>query len=238
MDPTAPKDNSLANDPQNPIQPGQFVVAGEDNSLSPKPKAPAPISKPQFKTPPPSPPIPNPTNIPQGPPPSITTPPVVPPPSPKIEAMPKMTPVPPVPPASPPPPSPAPQTPSVSAEPAASQPDPTPFVPPSVPDQQAMGTPTQGPSGIGRLRIIAIVLAVLVLVALIAGVFWFFVLGKRGQEPVKTQSAPEEQVEEPSSPPKRTNGGFGDLPQATSEATPAATPTPPEEGLPLIPITQ
>ena len=85
--------------------------------------------------------------------------------------------------------------------------------------------PQEEPSKIGKLRTFAIIVAILVLLALVAGIFWFFIINKK-EEPVKTQTSPEEQVDEPQLPPKRTDGGFADLPEATLEATPEVTPSP------------
>lgn len=112
------------------------------------------------------------------------------------------------------------------------QPDPTPFIQP----QQAQGAAQMGgpsePSKIEKLKIILIIAAALVLIATIAALVWFFILNKKGNESVKTELT-QEQVEEPSPPAKRTTGGFGELPPATPEATQAASPSP--ETSPTIP---
>ena len=65
---------------------------------------------------------------------------------------------------------------------------------------------------------IAIFVVALVLVAALVAVAWFFVLGKKPNESVKTENTQQAQVEEPSPLPKRTTGGFAELPVATSEA--------------------
>ena len=83
------------------------------------------------------------------------------------------------------------------------------------------------PSRIELIRKIAIVVAVLVLLALIVAVIWFFVLGKKGKEPVKTQAGEEQLIEEPSPVAKPTGGGFAELPEATSESTPSGQEPPP-----------
>lgn len=109
------------------------------------------------------------------------------------------------------------------------QPDPTPYVPPPA---QPLQVPPETPSKIRLLKKLAIVVGIVLLIAIIVVVAWFFVLGKKTQEPVRTEAISE--VDEPSPLPKRTNGGFGELPPATSEASPSAFPTPaiPTEELP------
>lgn len=105
-----------------------------------------------------------------------------------------------------------------------SQPDPTPFTPP-VPQEptQEVTQPTQGGSRIQKFKIIVIIVAVVALVAIIVALVWFFVLGKQKKEPVKTE---QDQViqEEPLPLPAKNNGGFGDLP-ATPSAPQPATPS-------------
>lgn len=123
--------------------------------------------------------------------------------------------------------------PASQSEPAstlsASQPDPTPYIPPPLTPGSQPTASAQG-SIIGKLRVIAIVLGVLVLLGAIAAVAWFFFLGKSPQEAVKTEAQSGTVVEEPAPLPKRTEGGFGTLPalpQSTGSAqqsTPSATP--------------
>ena len=102
------------------------------------------------------------------------------------------------------------------------QPNPAPYTS----DQQPQSP--QGSSKIGKLRLIAIVAAVLVLLALVFALIWFFVLGKKPKENAKT-SAQTTPVEEPSPVPASPKSGFADLSQATAEATPQAAPSPPVE---------
>ena len=113
------------------------------------------------------------------------------------------------------PPNPA----AVPPSPPATQPDPTPFVAPKSPPPAI-----QGSSRMERIKKIAIIFAILILLGLLAGLVWFFVLGGKTKEPVKTESSTGAPVAEPSPPPKRTDGGFADLPPATNEASPGASP--------------
>lgn len=214
MDPTAPKDtqNSLSTGPsddgQNPqdssIQPGQFVVAGEDTTATLSP--PKVAQNPPFASQPQSPPQ-NP-NIQESQAPTSESLPV---PQPVAgldlaggsqlnQNVPPQAPV--------------------------SQPDPTPFAPPLPPQPTQEATPpTQGGSKIQKFKIIVIIVAILALVSIIVALVWFFVLGKQKKEPVKTD---QDQViqEEPSPSPARTDAGFGDLSQATPSAPPPLTPSP------------
>lgn len=77
----------------------------------------------------------------------------------------------------------------------------------------------------GKLKIVMIVTALLILVAIAAGLVWFFVLNKSKAPTTATQNLP--QVEEPaaSSPSPNTGGGFGDIPDSTDQAAPADTAT-------------
>lgn len=193
-DPTVPQDNtntqgSNSPNPKSPIEPGQFVVAGQDDV---------------FKQPPSSP-------IPQSPPP----PPESSPPGPILSKVPPL----PMPPQPPVPESSQTRPESQPSQIAPDQPNPSPYVPPTT------TTPTQQepPSMIQKLRKIAIILVMLIVLASAAAAVWFFVLGKnRAQTP---QSQGETVVEVSPSPlPKRTTGGFADLPAATqeSQASPSA----------------
>lgn len=198
------KDPTSQNPPPNPIEPGQFVVAGQEDGVfkqppspSPQQTEPAPTTLPTPQEPSPAQGFSLPPHPPQKQPASITEPPV----SPLLS----QTTVPP-------------QATS-AAEP---QPDPTPFVqPPSGSTTDPVTTPE--PSMIKKLRLIAVVAIFVVLILLAVAILWFFVLGKRSQEPNKTENEIAAQIEEPSPPPKRTSGGFAELPPATesaSEATP------------------
>lgn len=228
MDPSAPKNQNPQNPntqtggslpPKNPIQPGQFVVAGEEDGVFKEPPAPSPPlanlppsplpkipEKPSSSPPPLSqgatlPPLPQEPSAAAGPNLSSFKPPQ-PPPADKLTSQQET-----------PPPS--------STQIASNQPDPTPFVaekPQSSPDQNIPQSTQEPPSLIKKLRIIAIVIVFLVLIAVILSIVWFFVLGKKSKEPVKIEDTDQIQVEEPSPLPKRTTGGFADLPVATSQA--------------------
>lgn len=191
-DPTVPKDNtstqgSNSPNPKSPIEPGQFVVAGQDDVFKQPPSSPIPQSPP----PPPEPSPPGPVKS-QEPPPQMPLQPSMPEPQP---------------------------SPPFSSQIAPDQPNPSPYVPPTT------TTPTQQepPSMIQKLRKIAVILVMLIVLASAAAAVWFFVLGKnRAQTP---QSQEETVVEASPSPlPKRTTGGFVDLPAATqeSQASPSA----------------
>ena len=211
--------NSAGKPPQNPILPGQYVVAQDETSRENQ----------QFAPPPP--PSPEPVSVPQTPladlgqdrdlvtpttvqdvdlskainqqlaGPSVPSQPVLPPSSP--------------PPAPPPPASPPPNF---------EQPDPTPFN--AAPAQGQMPQPpADGPKS--KIKILIIIISVLVLIGLALGLVWFFVLSKRGNEAAKTEST-EVPFEEPSPAPNRESGGFGDLQEATGEAP----VTPPDQTQP------
>lgn len=207
MDPTAPKDSSLTSDPvspqdagstPNPIQPGQFVVTGEA-----EPQALVPgTSSPQNKITEP-PPVSSAGNIE--------------PPLPTLGASPSAQASAPVNLASAQQPTPPPVSPSnQSGLPPIppSQPDPTPFMP-----QPTSPPPTQESSKMGKIKLLLFIAAGVALVGLIGAVVWLFVLGgNKPKEPIKTEST-QEQLQEQPPVPKRTEGGFGELPQATAEAT-------------------
>ena len=223
MDPTA-QDNNQKEDqnpssaagktPQNPILPGQYVVAQDEKSQQNQ----------QFAPPPPPPT--EPVSVPQTPLADLghdrdlvtpataqdvdlskainqqlagpSTPPQSVPPSP--------------PPSAPPPPA--------APPPNFEQPDPTPFNA-SPAQNQMTQPPADGPKS--KIKILIIIISVLTLIGLTLGLVWFFVLSKKGNEAAKTEST-EVQFEEPSPIPNRETGGFGDLEQATGEA-PAIPPT-------------
>jgi len=93
------------------------------------------------------------------------------------------------------------------------QPDPTPFTGPTqqatVPTQQSPG------SKIKKMKLIAILIAVLILIGIVAAVAWFFILNKKQ---VNTQSAKTQNVQETTEPtpsPQNPTDRFGNLPQAT-----------------------
>ena len=228
MDPTAPKKDQKLQDPktstppQSPIQPGQFVVAGDEDGVFKEPQAPAsspasPLSGPLSQEPkqPVSSPLPP---LPSQPPSQ--------PPGPGINLSAASQPLPSVAPTS----SQSPEETSTNpSQPSLTQPDPTPYVAPQPGDvpypNNTTGALQEPPSLIKKLRMIAIFVVVLVLVGALVAVAWFFVLGKKSNESVKTENTQQAQVEEPSPLPKRTTGGFAELPVATSgaeESTPQA----------------
>ena len=216
MDPTAQDNNqkedqnpvnTAGNLPQNPILPGQYIVAQDEKSQQNQ----------QFAPPPP--PSSEPVSVPQTPladlgqDRDLVTPATVQ----DVDlskainqqlagpsAPPQSAPPPPPPPAPPPPASPPPNF---------EQPDPTPFN--AAPAQNQMQPPADGPKS--KIKILIIIISVLILIGLALGLVWFFVLSKRGNEAAKTEST-EVQFEEPSPAPNRETGGFGDLEQATGEA--------------------
>src|SRR3989304_6027691 len=209
MNPTPPKDNQNPPQAASPIQPGQFVVAGDEDGVFKEPPAPVPKA-----------PTPSATSLsPEQKQPATSAPPPSPPPPPQ--------------PQSPPPdaqlsattqPSPLPTSTSNQLKPeeASSQPDPTPYVAPQ-PGSPSYPSDTTGGLGepsslIKKFRMIAIFVVALVLVGTLVAVAWFFVLGKKSNEPIKTENVEQAQVEEPSPLSKRTTGGFAELPAATSEA--------------------
>lgn len=109
-----------------------------------------------------------------------------------------------------------------------SQPDPTPYAPPP-PTPGSQQVSAGGGSMIKKLRLVAIIAGVLVLLGAIAALVWFFVLGRSSQQPTQTQATTQETqavVEEATPLPKRTEGGFGTLPglQSTNSAQ-VATPS-------------
>ena len=217
MDPTA-QDNNQKEDqnpvnaagkpPQNPILPGQYIVAQDEKSQQNQ----------QFAPPPP--PSPEPVSVPQTPladlgqDRDLVTPATVQDvdlskainqqlagPSAPSQSAPLPPPLPPSPPPGAPPPN-------------FEQPDPTPFNA-SPAQNQMTQPPADGPKS--KIKILIIIVSVLVLIGLALGLVWFFVLSKRGNEAAKTEST-EVPFEEPSPAPNRESGGFGDLEQATGEA--------------------
>ena len=82
---------------------------------------------------------------------------------------------------------------------------------------------------IKKLRIVAIIAGILVLLGAIGALVWFFVIGRAPKQPTQTEAQIQETqavVEEPTPLPKRTEGGFGTLPglQSTNSAQ-VATPS-------------
>ena len=205
--------------PQNPIQPGQYVVAQDEKSQDNQ----------QFAPPPPPPT--EAVSIPQAPLADLgqNSDLVAPVTAQDVDlskainqqlagssAPPQSAPLPP--PSPPPPPSGAPP-------PNFGQPDPTPFN--AAPVQNQMPQPQDEPKS--KIKILIIIISVLILIGLALGLVWFFVLSKRGNEAAKTESTGV-QFEEPSPIPNRETGGFSDLPLATGEApvTPPSDQTQPQ----------
>jgi len=217
MDPTAQNNNQKEDQnqvnaqsppPQNPIQPGQYVVAQEEKSQDDQP----------FASPPPPPT--EPVSVPQAPLADLGQNRDLVTPATAQDAdlskvinqqlagssAPSQS--------VPPPPSPPPASPPGAPPPNFQQPDPTPFN--AVPAQNQMSQPPADEPK-SKIKILIIIISVLTLIGLTLGLVWFFVLSKRGNEAAKTEST-EVQFEEPSPIPNRETGGFGDLPQATGEA--------------------
>lgn len=108
------------------------------------------------------------------------------------------------------------------------QPDPSIFTPPN-----AMGANTQTPHelihGNGKssiLKNVFIGVGALVLIGILGVVAYFFIVQK-GNLPISAKSAINAvtQLEEPPSIPKRTTGGFANLPPVSKSATQSATPS-------------
>lgn len=208
MDPSAPNNNKQSfssnnpkdpnsEQPQSPIQPGQFAVAGGD-AVFKEPPAPAGAGQ----------------NTPQEPP--LTTPPAT-------GNQPQPTSAPPLSPEPQPVTSPPPAEPATAQTFSESQPNPTPYVPPGTQEPPE----NSSPSGIKKMRMVIIIVGVLLLVVLIGALVWFFVLSKNRQSLSSNKNQnPDATVEAPSPPPLRTSGGFSEIPPATggaSQATPGAT---------------
>lgn len=197
-----PLDPSLnARDPENPIQPGQFVTVSSEDGIFKQPPIPYRAAQATGANQAPTPTAP-------------TQPPII-----------------------PPPPPPAPQNPPQPPPPlqfVQEQPNPTPFVSPNTPPVP------ESPSVFKKLRIFIIIIAAFLFITLAAVVVWLVVLDKTIpflpiQKTSKTETDENTQILViPTPQPKRTTGGFGDLPQATGEsnqATASATPqaTPPTQ---------
>ena len=217
MDPTAPNDNQQnpegnANVQNNPVQPGQFVVSGEQGAVSGDPGVniqqpnldpQSPVDNTGQQMPPPPGPVgsqlagespPMPQNDPAAVNPQFAAP-----------------------------------TPAFSAPVNTQQPDTTPFAAapgaPMGPQAQGSQVPPDSDSKMAKLKIVAIIAAILILVAIIVALVWFFVLNKKSNDQVNINTQ-QTQVEEPTIPSPQTESGFGDIPPATEEAAPPATEEP------------
>lgn len=133
------------------------------------------------------------------------------------------------PPLSQPEPQPVPQQPPAyvpTAPQFEKQPDPTLYAPPPpAPGSQMVSS--GGGSAIKKLRLVAIIAGILVLLGAIGALVWFFVLGRASKQPTQSQvQQTQAVVDQPTPLPKRTGGGFGTLPglQSTSAAQ-TATPS-------------
>lgn len=258
MDPTAPDSQDPQNpNPNNPIMPGQFIVAGEDVPNPPQPTNPSPAQPAFPQTTPATPISPLNTNIPPHP----ASPPATNPgdllatlakqtegailpqnqtdihqPS---QVQPSVLPAPTA--SEPPREAPAaaepvlnlasdiplnqsemPQTAGLDITPPLDNaaPDPTPYAPPP-----QGPPPSQEGSKMDKIKIVLMSAGVLVLIGLIASLAWFFVLNKP-KGAAKTEIAQEELIEDLPAIPKRTQGGFGDLPVSTSSGSQLASPSP------------
>ncbi len=237
MDPTAQDQNP--NQPQkqdSQIQPGQYVVAGTDDGVFKEPPAPNP-----FPTQPPQTPLSKPPPDQTPPPPSFIKPPQQPTPTPPLPSPPPSPqgfnlghagPVPGIQPddtlANHKPNEPSPQVPPLpplatmnAAQPAT--PDPTPYAPPGNQSQP----PQEGPSKIKNFRMIAIIGAGALLVAIVGALVWFFLLGNKNSQPAPTATTNQTNVQEPILPPANPSSGFASLPQASQSATKSAATSSP-----------
>lgn len=189
------------NPPQNPVDnsilPGQYVVSGASEN-------PPPASSNPFAAP-----IPAPAEPFAQPLPSVQTP--------LAGEVP----------AAPPPLPPTPTAPPESiAETSTStaQPDPTPYTPPPA---SASAQSANGGQMIKKLRLVAIVLGVVVLLIVVGLLVWFLVLSKNGQAPTKVENEPVSTlVVEPTPVPQKPGAGFSSLPalpQSTSSASQATS---------------
>ncbi len=102
------------------------------------------------------------------------------------------------------------------------QPDPAPFTTPTQ-AQQSAPAPSSGGGG-SKMKLIMIMVAVLVLFGIIAAVVFMFILPKTN--PKTDTNIDQTVINEPSVPPQRTDGGFGQLPQSTTSAEPAGSSVP------------
>ncbi len=211
MDPTAPDNNDQNPQnpqvPQSPIQPGQYVVASQDNLAGQNqvqnPTIPAP--DPSFNTANTA-QAPSPYQAPVGPPP-------VDPSAPLGYTGNNF------------------QTPPFNSQmPAGNppQPNPAPFTPPIAP-----GTQEQSPGDDSKskmIKIAGIILGVLALLAIIGGLVWFFVINKGSNETVSTTQ--QNVIEEPSPAVQNPQAGFNQIPQATDQASPQNSAPPSTDGQP------
>ena len=232
MDPTAPSDNDQdqqgnENQQHNPVQPGGFVVSGEPGGANPN-QAPSNLQVPQPTAQEPKPPAGNNdlqsdlqstvaaatgTNLAGKPDADVPPEPVAPLPS--TEQQPDPTPF------TPPPPPPSGAAPTSGPSPVGTQPS---------------GDQSGGESNSGKMKSLIIVVAVFILVAILAAVAWYFILN-RGQTVENNVTGDTSPLELPSSPSPRTEGGFGNLPEGTPEATsPADIEGDSEEVSPQVPI--
>lgn len=241
MDPTAPNDNNQdsqgGSDPQSPIQPGGFVVSDEpgtgqipQNSL-PEDTSSLPQSFPQDPTPPtPSPLASDLQSDLQSTVASAT--------GANLAGISDPA-------AQTPQENPNPMDPSsLSPPPQDLQPDPTPFVPPQQ-EQPGPGAPIPPPvppitpvgsgqpgdgSKSAKLKSVLIIFAVFVLVAILAGVAWYFILNKGSKEP--TAATDTNPIELPTAPPANNDSGFGNIPSPSPEASESTDiNSVPEEGV-------
>jgi hypothetical protein len=74
------------------------------------------------------------------------------------------------------------------------------------------------------MKLIMIIVAVLALFGIIAAVVFLYVLPSTKSK--TATSVNQTVVDEPSVPPQRTDGGFGQLPQSTTSAEPAGSSQP------------
>lgn len=131
----------------------------------------------------------------------------------------------------------APVFPNAPVSGASTQPDPTPYMPPTGSPNGATPPPLPAESKGKGSKLIIMVLAVIVLISIIGAVLWFFVLPKTKTAATKTEDTSTQVQEEPSAPPQRTEGGFGQIPESTAPAQVDPPPTT-QTTIPTAPTTQ
>lgn len=127
-------------------------------------------------------------------------------------------------------PLPTPQNPVTSM----SQPDPTPFMPPSPGSSQGGFSKPPG-GGIKKLRTIILVLGIIILLMIVGAIAWFFFFANQANQAAKTENQNQSEPAIKQQPiPKRGEGGFNELQENSTpsgqlqQSTPAASraPTP------------
>ncbi len=99
------------------------------------------------------------------------------------------------------------------------QPDPTPFTPPPAPSSPSAA----GDSKFGKVKIIGIAAGIISLIIIIAALVWFFVLNKQPTQPATDIT--NQVIDEPS-PLHQPSGSFSQIPESSGQASPAQSPSP------------